>query len=90
MTFPSSNLLQSDVPDLRSWEFDPAGEASYPIASFTWLIFPEKMPAGQSEVVRRLVEYCLTDGQSLAERMGYIPLPENVVALVRHAVQFIE
>jgi hypothetical protein len=32
-------------------------------------------------VLRDLVEYCLTEGQKSADKMGYIPLPDNVIAL---------
>jgi len=30
-----------------------------------------------------MVEYGLTEGQKLSAKMGYIPLPENVVTAVR-------
>jgi phosphate transport system substrate-binding protein len=35
--------------------------------------------------MRRLVDYCVTTGQSIADSMGYIPLPANVVAKVKTA-----
>jgi phosphate transport system substrate-binding protein len=37
-----------------------------------------------------VVEYGLTEGQKLSAKMGYIPLPENVVTAVRAAVAKIQ
>ncbi|MFJ4387769.1 phosphate ABC transporter substrate-binding protein PstS [Pseudomonas sp. NPDC089407] len=65
---------------------DPEGAKSYPITSYTWMIFrkdngnPEKAKA-----MREMVEYGLTEGQKIADSMGYIPLPPSVVDQVRKA-----
>jgi phosphate transport system substrate-binding protein len=32
-----------------------------------------------------MVTYCLDEGQKIADRAGYIPLPPNVVEIVRKA-----
>ncbi len=81
--FPAGNLPGGDVPDLRVWVSDPAGEQAYPIASFTWLLLYTDQDDDKAEVLRDLVEYCLTEGQKSADAMGYIPLPDNVVERVR-------
>lgn len=88
--FPTGNLPGSDVPDLRAWIMDPAGEDAYPIVTYTWLIFPETGDAEKARVARELIEYVLTTGQESAEPMGYIPLPENVVERVREVAQMIQ
>lgn len=88
--FPEGTLPGSEVPDLRAWGYDPAGENSYPIATFTWLIFPEKQSAEKAKAGRDLVEYCITEGQESADKLGYIPLPEDVVDKVRAAAEFIQ
>jgi phosphate transport system substrate-binding protein len=88
--FPAGNLPGSEVPDLRAWILDPAGEEAYPIATFTWLLFPETQDAAKAKVARDLVEYILTEGQKSADAMGYIPLPENVIAKVREVAQKIQ
>jgi phosphate ABC transporter substrate-binding protein, PhoT family (TC 3.A.1.7.1) len=70
---------------------DPEGAKSYPITSYTWMIFrkdngsPEKAKA-----MRDMVEYGLTHGQKIADSMGYIPLPPSVVDEVRKASQSIQ
>lgn len=88
--FPQGNLPGTEVPDLRAWVYDPAGEKAYPIATMTWMLFPEKMGAEKAKAARALVEYCLTEGQKSADAMGYIPLPENVIATVREVSQKIQ
>lgn len=88
--FPEGNLPGSDVADLRAWVYDPAGDKAYPIATFTWMLFPEKMDADKREVAHKLIEYCLTEGQKSADAMGYIPLPANVVEMVREVSKKIQ
>jgi phosphate transport system substrate-binding protein len=89
-SFPDGNLPGSDIPDLRAWVYDPSGEKAYPIATFTWLLFPEKQDPEKAKLARDLVEYCLTEGQKSADALGYIPLPENVIETVRTVSQNIK
>jgi phosphate transport system substrate-binding protein len=72
-------------PDLRGWIEDPAGAEAYPIATFTWLLAYKKQDAKKAEWMRRLVEYCVTTGQSISDSMGYIPLPASVVEKIKTA-----
>ena len=72
-------------PDLRGWIEDPEGAESYPIATFTWLMFYKKQDAKKATVLRQLVEYCASKGQAVADSMGYIPLPPSVVEKIKAA-----
>ena len=79
-------LANAKLPaDLIAWVEDPAGAESYPIVSFTWMLFYEKQDAQKAEYLRKLVDYGLSQGQKIAVSMGYIPLPANVVEKVRAA-----
>jgi phosphate transport system substrate-binding protein len=85
-------LAGGEMPEnLRLWLPDPAGEDAYPIVTYTWLLAYKKYedPA-KAAALKKAVEYCITDGQAISEEMGYIPLPENVVAVVKQAVETIE
>jgi phosphate transport system substrate-binding protein len=80
-------LANSKIPDdMIVWLSDPAGDKSYPITTYTWMMFcknyddPEKV-----EALRRMIIYCLDEGQKISDRFGYIPLPANVVEIVRAA-----
>ena len=88
--FPSGTLPGSDVPDLRVWVSDPTGAKAYPIATFTWMLFYREQDKEKAKVLRELVDYSLSKGQTMAPKMGYIPLPENVVERVKKAAELIQ
>src|SRR5215468_4476886 len=72
--------------NLRAWVTDPDGARAYPIATYTWMLFyKENKDAKKAAALRQLVEFCLADGQKMATGLGYIPLPDNVIAAVRKA-----
>ena len=63
--------------DFRAWLPDPDGADSYPIVSYTWMLFYKKYSDPKmAEAIRQVVKYCLTEGQKVSGEMGYIPLPE--------------
>ncbi len=88
--FPEGNLPASDVPDLRAWSTDPAGEEAYPIASFTWLLVYKDQEDDKAAAIRDLIKYMVTTGQKSSEAMGYIPLPQNVIDKVLSVSQMIK
>ena len=85
-------LSKATMPaDMRVWLPDPEGEGSYPIATYTWMLFYKKYDdPKKAEAVKKLVNYCLTEGQKVSAKMGYIPLPENVVQAVSKAAENIK
>lgn len=88
----ASALASVELPaNLRSWPVDPAGAGDYPITSFTWLLIGKKPgdPA-RWKALKEFIIYGLTDGQSLADELGYIPLPASVVTKARAALEAIE
>ncbi len=80
-------LAQAKMPaDMRVWLPDPDGNDAYPIVTYTWMIFYKKYDDPKKvESIKKMLEYCLTKGQQMSEKLGYIPLPENVVEAVRKA-----
>jgi len=73
-------------PDMRLWLSDPDGASSYPITTFTWMVFYKKYDdPKKAAAVKKMIDYCLSEGQKISTKMGYLPLPENVVAEVRKA-----
>ncbi|ASJ70961.1 phosphate ABC transporter substrate-binding protein PstS [Granulosicoccus antarcticus] len=88
--FSDGTLPNSDVPDLISWIYDPAGDQAYPIASFTWLLAYKEQDDDKAAALRDFVEYAITEGQKSSDELGYIPLPENVIERVRSAAALIQ
>jgi phosphate transport system substrate-binding protein len=78
-------------PDLRVWLPDPSGQEAYPIVTYTWMLFYKKYDDTQkAQTIRDVVQYCLTDGQKMSTKLGYIPLPPEVVQGVSQAAQNIQ
>jgi phosphate transport system substrate-binding protein len=73
--------------DLRAWVIDPEGEDAYPIVTYTWILAKKKYedPA-KAEALKKLLTWCLTEGQKLSEELNYVPLPEAVSQQVLKAV----
>lgn len=76
--------------NLIAWVKDPKREDAYPITTFTWMLFYKDQDDQKAAALREMVEYGLTEGQKVAEKMGYVPLPDNVIAKVREAKQEIK
>lgn len=84
-----ASLAQATLPDnMVAWLPDPDGADSYPITTYTWMMFykqyqdPEK-----AEQLRNMVNYTLDYGQKLSLQYGYIPLPDAVIERVRTAAE---
>jgi phosphate transport system substrate-binding protein len=58
---------------------DPAGSRSYPIVTYTWALLRQRYadPA-KADAIRTLLRWALTEGQTYAEALHYVPLPDNV------------
>jgi len=56
------------------------GKNAYPISSFTWLLVPLKSadPA-KGKVIKDLLSWIVTSGESEVSALSYAPLPKNVV-----------
>ncbi|BAY62855.1 phosphate ABC transporter periplasmic phosphate-binding protein [Calothrix brevissima NIES-22] len=72
--------------DLRAFITDPEGADSYPVVTYTWILAYKKYDdAAKGKAMEALIEYALTDGQKLATELGYVPLPQPVIAKVAAA-----
>jgi phosphate transport system substrate-binding protein len=85
-------LASVELPEnLRIWPVDPEAPEAYPITTFSWLLLYRKYDdAAQRQALKDFVTYGLTEGQSFAVELGYIPLPESVVAKANAALASIE
>jgi len=85
-------LASVEMPEnLRIWPVDPEAPDAYPIATFSWLLLSRKYDdAAKLKALKDFVTYGLTEGQSYAIELGYIPLPEAVVAKANAALSTIE
>jgi phosphate transport system substrate-binding protein len=54
------------------------GKASYPIASFTWIVLPEPVPPADRAALIQMLQWMLTSGQRQSSALGYAPLPREL------------
>jgi phosphate transport system substrate-binding protein len=77
--------------DFRLSITDPASKTAYPIASFTWLLIPEKFSdAGKRDALKGFLKWMLADGQNYAEPLSYAKLPKEVIAKEGRALSKIQ
>jgi phosphate transport system substrate-binding protein len=81
-------LASVELPaDLRAWITDPAAPSAYPIVTYTWLLcYKTYADAKIRDALKGVIQYGLTEGQKFSEELGYIALPESVVAAVSKAL----
>jgi phosphate transport system substrate-binding protein len=88
----ASTLASVEMLDnLRIWPVDPAGAQDYPIVSFSWLLLYAKYDdAKKLAALKDFVNYGLTEGQTFANELGYIPLPAQVVEKAKAALEKVQ
>lgn len=82
-------LSQVELPEnLRAFVTDPEGKNSYPIVSYTWmLLYNDGYTAEKEAALESFINWSLTDGQKYSEELGYIPLPSDVVDVVKDKLE---
>jgi phosphate transport system substrate-binding protein len=72
-------------PDVSPTNFsitNEQGDASYPIAGFSWIIIRTSIgDQSKAKAIAYLFKWLVTDGQSLGQDLDYAPLPESVQGL---------
>lgn len=67
--------------NLRAWIPDPDAPGAYPIVTYTWMLFHTKYDDPKlAAALKDIVMYGLGQGQSFSTDLGYIPLPDSVIA----------
>jgi phosphate transport system substrate-binding protein len=78
VTSAAASAASGMTSDFRVSITDSPGADAYPIASFTWLIFPQQKDAGRKAAQAAMLEWILTSGQKECSELGYAPLPREV------------
>lgn len=84
----ANTLSAVELPEnFRAFITDPEGEDSYPIVTYSWILaYKNYDDPTKAQALKEVLLYGLNEGQSNAEELGYIPLPENVVEKVTEAI----
>lgn len=80
----------ADIPDDLKYSITNApGEGAWPLAGTVWAITYVKQPARRAEPLRGFLHWVTHDGQQLAEKLHYAPLPEAIVKKIDAKLQLI-
>jgi phosphate transport system substrate-binding protein len=71
--------MKNTPADFRCSLTNPPGEASYPIASFSWIMIATSSAAPKQQAVKDLLRWMLGDGQTYLASAGFAPVPQEVV-----------
>ncbi|NET33405.1 MAG: hypothetical protein F6K19_15520, partial [Cyanothece sp. SIO1E1] len=76
----AATLDAIELPDnLRAFITDPEGEGSYPVVTYTWMLaYQAYDDPSKAIAMEMMIQNGLTKGQTVAESLGYVPLPPSV------------
>ncbi|MFY8149923.1 MAG: phosphate ABC transporter substrate-binding protein PstS [Prochlorococcaceae cyanobacterium] len=80
------NNIRLDA-NLAGEDPNPAGAASYPISTLTWILAYQKGNGAKAPTIQKAMNHLLSPAaQDLADNLGYVPLKGNILAASRKAV----
>jgi phosphate transport system substrate-binding protein len=66
--------------DLRGSNADPDATDAYPIVTYSWVLaYQQYDDPKQSQALKDVLKWGLTQGQAMGLELGYVPLPEAIV-----------
>jgi phosphate transport system substrate-binding protein len=85
-------LARVEMPaDLIAWAPDPVGPDSYPIISFTWILYRKVYDEPEvGKTLKKVLLFAVGESQKWSKDLGYVPLPEAIAERVRTAIETIE
>lgn len=79
VTAAAAGVAETIQDDLAARIVDGPGPETYPISGFTWILAREKQSDKAVAVaLTRLLWWCLTDGQSFNDELGYAQVPPSI------------
>lgn len=70
---------------------DPEQKDAYPIVSLSWLLlYSQYDDPAKADALKRVLTWALKDGKQFTTELGYLPLPDEVVAKVSSSVDTIK
>lgn len=73
--------------DFKGSIVDAPGARAYPIASFTWIVVPTRIPDDAKRIaITRFLHWMVGPGQRQAAALGFLALPREIVAREEAAI----
>ena len=83
----AANADWKNAPGFLMMLTDQPGTESWPITGVTYILIRKDADAGTQAALKDYFNWCFTEGASSAARLNYVPIPENVVSLIREKLQ---
>ena len=91
VTAAAAGAMPTMPKDFRVSITNSPGQGAYPISSFTWILLYENPENKEhARVMNDFVKWALSDGQPMAETLGYARLPEALVTMELEQLNRIE
>ncbi len=82
VTAAAAGAMPSMPKDFRVSITNSPGQAAYPISSFTWiLLYENPEDKNHARVMNDFMKWALSNGQPMAEALGYARLPDALIAM---------
>jgi len=86
----SIRAAASQKPEVSATDFsitDMSGKDSYPIAGYSWiLVWKNQADPARGKQLTDMLKWLVTGGQQYAEKVNYVPLPDNVQQVALKAI----
>lgn len=79
----AENADWSNAPGFLMMLTDQPGEESWPITGVTYILLRKDADAEKQAALKDYFNWCFTEGAASASRLNYVPIPENVISLIR-------
>lgn len=83
----AANADWKNAPGFLMMLTDQPGAESWPITGVTYILIRKDADAGTQAALKDYFNWCFTEGVSSAARLNYVPIPENIVSLIREKLQ---
>jgi len=80
----AANADWANAPGFYQILTDETGAESWPITAATFILMPKQpQDSGAAKEALKFFDWAFTKGAKMAEELDYIPMPENVVTLIK-------
>lgn len=79
----AANADWENAPGFLMMLTNQPGADSWPITGVTYILFRKDAPRESKAAMTDYFNWCFTDGAASASRLNYVPIPDNVVKLIR-------
>jgi len=91
--YPSLQTVAADAaqkPNVTAQDFsivNEQGANSYPISGYSWgLVYATQSNASTAEALAKVLDWLTHAGQTDAQAIDYVPLPDNIQQLARQTI----